>query len=367
MFKKITLITTAMAIGLPGIAAAGHIDDVVMEIPVTIPDQQGEWAFGLTALYMKRTNNDFHYATTDAVSNLLIDQVSNKSYYVDHHFEWGGAFDVTYQFAGPGRFAHFAWEHIDDSDNASRAASDTITLSGPAIFGVDINAGITPQSFLPVSVPGNSGWDSIQAKSKSEYNAVDLVFGQRMQFVQLVELAPFVGLRYASIDSRNQITAQIQDPTVAGGNPDSAFGTVKLDSDFCGLGPRAGFNAIIHINEFFSIRGIFAGSLLAGNADHKSFAQIIYTDNGSTVNSSLLANTRAEGETRVVPEVDVKLAVAFNNDFGGDTGYGIEVGFQAENYFGAENFSQYSYFDTSRHENDFGIYGPYVRVEFRIT
>lgn len=367
MSNKFILAIIASIIALPTGAIAGHIDDMPLEVPVTIPEQRGEWSFGLTGLYIKRTNNDFHYATLGVYDDGVIDQKNNQSLFVDHDFDWGAIFEVDYAFIGHGRFVHFAWEHLDSSARDTQSNAPNFYLVGPFVVGTGNTPTALPQAFVPYNIVTADQWESIQGKSEINYDAADLVFGQRLKVAERVEIAPFGGIRYASVDSHNTINAMATDSGQSQGEPDNAVGLLKQTSSYSGLGPRVGANAMVILTEYFSVRAGLGATLLVGSLDNKYSAQINYTENGTTLEGSFYAVSRTDARTRVVPELDAHLAIAFNDNYGADTSFGIEVGFRGESYFGAEDTSQYSYIDTAQHSNDFSYYGPYLRIEFRVT
>ena len=365
MYRKLTLLSLLLATFLPLNAHAGHIDDAFMEVPVTIPQQIGKWVFGLEALYIKRANDDFHYASTTTINGTPTAFTNSDRHVVCPHFEWGSELDISYYFVGDGRFAHFAWERVCGHGHGDKTGSSSLILAGPAVM-MPAGIGTAPTQFLPNGLGATVGWNKISAKSDNDYNAVDFVFGQRMYFANRVVLAPFGGLRYASICANNHLhaTAQLATPGLF---PNTATGDIKMSSDYCGLGPRFGADVEIKISHAFSLIGSVGASLLAGKADQNTFSELILMTNGVTVAGSSHNDFHNKSQTKLVPELDVRLAVAYEQAISENAGFSAALGYRAEEYFGAEDFSQFSYFDAERHQSDFGHYGPYLSVEFNFT
>lgn len=364
-FKAILAILFFVVL-FPRVLLASDINENDSITFVTMPHQQSQWRFGLSALYLESSSDDFHYATTlsqsEGVSPIL---AMLHFHFLTPEFKWGGIVDATYQFSGPGRFIYFAWQHLasTESKTPSQTMANSVTV-GPAFYQTDVSE--PPYPFIPGGALNVNEWDSITGQSKSEYNAVDIVFGQQIQFARLFELTPFVGLRYASINSHESVNAYTYDSD-ATVTPDTASGYLKLEDDYKGIGPRLGFRYQVKFNEYFALVGSFATSLLIGEGNQKDVASISYFTEGIMQEPSFNAVSKKSSFSKVVPEIDARLGLALNNDFGTDVGYGIELGLLAESYLRARSISQLSYYDTSRHDNDVNYYGPYLRIEFRIT
>lgn len=364
MIKQVSL--ALIALGLSMSAQAGYPSDEVMPVApptvnVTIPQQMGSWSVGLEALYEAANNGDFHYASSTHVVVAGGTTTNDRRVHgVDMDNDWGGHIDLAYNFAGDGRYVKLGYTHLTVSD------SDRFThVTGDTLVGVGID-GVTPVVVTPVepTLAGVANWDSAQGKSKAKYNAVDLVFGQRFDFGQKVTLDAFGGLRYVNLEQRDSASYNFGTATT------SDVATLRLKSDFNGIGPRAGFNGQVRLGSGFSIVGTMAGSLVVGDFDTAVHRRDDATTGIGTTPATVttINNDTIGGEsTRVVPELDARLGVNYTASFTPDTAVGIELGYEVVNYFDVNGNSQLSYADTANHTSDFAMQGPYLRLQVDIA
>ena len=229
MVKKIAF--ALAAIGISSAAFAGHPGDAVVAptgVNLIAPDSVGVWTVGLEALYMEPTNADFQYAQVDDNSTPT-NTFKNKSTNPSH--DWGGTIDVDYLFPGNSRDVKLSYTHLhmDNNDGSVSTVGTTNSLSEP--FGI-----------APVNFDGAKG------SSDNDLDAVDLVFGQWIRIGERVDLHPFGGLRYASIDMNDK--GKYTDSTDL-----ANYGVGKVKSDFSGIGPRAGLDATVHVGSGVSFVG----------------------------------------------------------------------------------------------------------------
>jgi len=395
MIKKISL-----ALGLLGLSAsaayAGHVEELLPVAPptvcVTIPQQAGSWVFGGELLYWAAANGDLHYGSTLASelesTTAPVNTIDfRRTHVVEPDYDIGYHIDVGYNFEGDGRYVQLGWTHLDANEASSRLRDGVEFLSGPAVMnlirpvetvvgGTGNNPLDMPVPFLPYGLnattgpnfDGHEGWDSIRGSSSNDYDAIDFVFGQRFDFNQKVTLAAFGGLRYADIENRDTVNARVRDEAATTG-VSAAAGRVHMESDYWGIGPRAGFNAQVRLGGGASIVGTFAGSLLVGEADQKQNIDVTYFLFGSTnqVDSEEHNRLKIADQTRVVPELDARIGVNYTFAWNTSSAFGIELGYHVENYFDVKDNSQFSYYDTMSHNNDFALYGPYLRLQAEIA
>lgn len=372
MIKQVSLALAAL--GLSMSAYAAYPSDEVMPVAppmvnVTIPQQIGSWTIGLEALYEESNNSAFHYAASQITTTVAaITTVNRHTYATDMDPDWGGHIDIGYNFAGDGRYVKLGYTHLTTNDS-----EDTHRDSGSILNGIGFGAassGVTPTVVTAVNPTSSTnfpnGWDSAEGKVEYEYDAVDLVFGQRFDFGQKVTLDAFGGLRYASLELEDSAEYRVAPPagsaiTVS----EQAF--LEMESEFHGIGPRAGMNAQVRLGSGFSIVGTFAGSLLVGEFEEHAHRRqdVITIANNNTVTN--ITNDHITDETRVVPELDARIGVNYTASFTPDTAVGIELGYEVVNYFDVNGNSQISYADTAGHKNDFAMQGPYLRLQVDVA
>lgn len=369
MIKQVSLALAAL--GLSMSAYAAYPSDEVMPVAppmvnVTIPQQIGSWTIGVEALYEEANNSPFHYAasqiTTTATPETTVDRHTHQT---DMDNDWGGHIDIGYNFAGDGRYVKLGYTHLTANDSEGTARPSGQILNGIG-FGT-VSAGVTPTvvtAINPNATNFPSGWNTADGKTEYEYDAVDLVFGQRFDFGQKVTLDAFGGLRYATLELEDSAAYRVSATGVA--TSERAF--LDMTSEFQGLGPRAGMNAQVRLGSGFSIVGTFAGSLLVGEfEEHAHRQQDVVTVSTGVLASRTITNDRINDETRVVPELDARLGVNYTASFSPDTAVGIELGYEVVNYFDVNGNSQLTYADTAGHKNDFAMQGPYLRLQVDVA
>ncbi len=369
MIKKVSLALAAL--GLSASAYAGHPAEDVMLPPtvnVTIPQQQGSWNVGVEALYWQVANGDFHYGVTSSTTtatngNADLTHNSLRTHSVDTEHNWGVRGDITYHFPGNGRDVQLIYTHLHDNESDSKNLIDGTDLNA-IDFDID-----NPQDANPPTNPLTNTWDTARGRSDNDYDSIDLVFGQKMDFGQKVTLRAFGGLKYADIDMSDKanFTAEATD---FASDPDvvwTARAESRIASDFEGLGPRAGMDATVRLGGNFAVMGTIAGSLLVGDRDQKwdNFVTVVNTsdDSSDTVSNS----ARLSENTIVVPEMDARIGLNYTHAFSPDTSLGLEIGYEVTNYWNAKDNSFVSFTDTMSHDNDFALHGPYLRVELNLA
>ncbi len=360
---KLKSMLSLFAIGICSSAYGGHpaVDVIVpVMVPVTIPEQEGSWSVAAEAQYFRPSNGDFNYATTRGSDTFAVTndfEVQNRFLVRsrDRDPDWGGRFDVKYLFPDFGRDINVVWTHYHHDDASARreneflyaVASDILT---PSLIGGNGN------------FPG--GWDTARPKAANQYDAVDVMWGQHFDFGPKVRLRAFGGLRYGDI----QITDSVSYSAVAGNNDEFfATGTLRLQSDFQGLGPRGGMDARIRLGCHTNIVGTIAGSLLVGDLDQKRYTSAVYTDQSLETTSSLVSHRRLDDSTVVVPEMDARIGFNYLHPLSPDAAVLFEVGYENTHYWNGQNNSVVSYTDSMSHYNDVAFHGPYLRVQLDVA
>jgi hypothetical protein len=356
MKTKISLVLLGLGL-VCGSAYAGAVAEpmpVSNDINVTAPDQSGMWSFGATAVFMQPSNKAFNYADVSSAAlngTQFSSTTDNKS--VDEGYGWWFGADVAYAFPGNGRDVTLAYEglHTDTTNNA--AAGDNSVLTSTF-------------SGLP--------YLTAEGETKTNYDAGDLVFGQKMDVGSRIRLHPFMGVRYAHINTK--------DTGAYGNGADSSFvfDTVnpfptstsssesgELENTFNGIGPRFGSDAQVNLGQGFSIRGRLGLSALIGSRSVDASGLLTYYDVNNAVVGSVTGKNNSESETRVVPEIDGRLGLNYTYNFDSNMALGMEAGWQATNYFNvvADSFNS----DTQHYEgnSNFALQGPYARLQLDIA
>ncbi len=362
MKTKISL----MLLGLVSASAyAGAIDATPMpvsnDINVTAPDQSGMWSFGGTAVLMQPIGGGFNYA--NSLSSATTDgntagNISKNA--VGQNYNWWFGADVSYAFAGNGRDVMLAYEGMH-STNKNSADGDFLT--SPFVYSANTAANNGNSIYKNGSYNTNRGtFTSASGNAETNYDAGDLLFGQKLDVGSRVRLHPFAGLRYAYINHQN--TGDYAGGSYTQSSPSVTYNVTenaKLNSTFSGIGPRFGSDAQVNLSQGFSVRARLGLSALIGARKTDSSFVDSYYDSTTGVLAATDAQSADGGtQTRVVPEVDGRLGLAYTHDFSTNMAWGIEGGWQAENYFNSN-------VNVSGSTTNFALQGPYARVQLDVA
>lgn len=336
-------------------AYAGTIDTAPMpvsnDINVTAPDQSGMWSFGATAVLMQSMG----WSSTDYANSLssnasltnpnAVGSIDQNT--VDQNYNWWFGADISYAFPGNGRDVMLAYEGMHSTDENS--TTDNF-LASPFRYSTN--------PFGSYNVDGGT-FTGASGKIETNYDAGDLLFGQKLDVGSRIRLHPFAGIRYAHINIKGT------------GNYAGSFTTIgpttfditeegQLDSTFNGIGPRFGSDAQVNLGQGFSVRGRLGLSALIGtrNADN-SFVDSYYNAAGTLIGTDAQSADTAS-QTVVVPEIDGRLGLNYTYDFNSNMALGVEAGWQAENYFNAT-------IDVNGNASDFMLQGPYARLQLDVA
>lgn len=321
MLKKVSV--ALLGLGFSAVALAGAPkDQVVMPTGINLlaPDSVGSWMVGLEALYVRAPDTSLQYAAvTDG--SVPVTTIKNQTVNSDNH--WGGTADFSYMFPGQSRDLKFVYTHLETPDTS--AVGDLLGLL-----------------------------DSTRGHVRHTYNAVDGVLGQWVRIGDRVDLHPFGGLRYANINTHDTVNEG-----ASGFLPLLTGLTAKINSQFQGLGPRAGMDVDVNVGSGVSIVSTVGASLLIGDM-HESRTIIAPIFN---------FHTSADEEEHVVPEVDARIGLHYSYSFDTTTVAGLELGYQAVNYFNAIDIDNIDITapNTVNNSENYGYYGPYLRLQLAMS
>jgi hypothetical protein len=360
---KISLILLALA---SGSIYAAHMQDSSMpasnDIHVTAPEQPASWSFGATAALMKPTNQAFTYvdiAPAETSNNLNGVTQADNFQDVNQGYHWWFGADITYAFPGNGRDVTLAYEALR-GDNTNNVTANNNTLY-PVAYSLYF-------PYYDVNV------DTAKGESKTSYDAGDLVFGQKLNVGERIALHPFIGLRYAHIDMKNTGTYH---STYYSGTEELIVQDI-WESTFSGIGPRLGSDAQINLGQGFSVRARLGLSALIGSSSSK------YENDDAFITAKL--NYRFpmthDSNTQLVPEMDGRLGLNYTYHFSANMDLGVEAGWQVEEYIDGvsmvgppqdrspylpTNPSNTDITDSARINSNFGLQGPYARLQLDIA
>ncbi len=374
MKTKISLILLAMGLASAS-AYAGTIETAPMpvsnDINVTAPDQSDMWSFGVTALLMQPIGGGLNYANSldSATTNgETAGDISKNG--VGQNYNWWFGADITYAFPGNGRDVMVAYEGMHSSNTNSTDSAvprfDSIT-GGTSAGSLASPFRYSTNTLGSYNVDGGTFTDA-SGKVETNYDAGDLLFGQKLDVGSRVRLHPFAGVRYAHINLQGTGNyAGTYTTATSSRSPATTYDITevgKLNSTFNGIGPRFGSDAQVNLGQGFSVRGRLGLSALIGTRDaNNSFIDSYYGTTGATAGTLVATDAQSadtDSQTRVVPEIDGRLALAYTYAFDTDMALGVEAGWQAENYFNSS-------INANANTANFALQGPYARLQFDVA
>jgi len=318
---------------------AGTMGPVCTPGNVTIPCETSAWDFGVQALYLKTTySNGFNNVgvsqSSVAPPSLANDTIQN----IDPGYGWGFKLEGSYHFS-TGNDLNLNWYHVNNSGNNN---NDNVTLlSGFIVFGAPELTGVTAASFST-----HPTWD-----------AVNLEFGQYVNFSEMKSIRFHGGVQYARTTSDLDVTVS-GIPAVSLAASTLAF---DQESTFNGFGPRVGADMAYGFGNGFGVYANAATALLIGSTSYTT-ANVITTTATSVVT---LNNLVSGSDSNLVPELEGKLGATYNFAMA-QGNLGIDAGWMWVNYFSPLASVG---FDTTGTEigvadSTFGLNGPYIGLKW---
>lgn len=307
-----------------GYAFAGTMGPACIPGSVTVPCESSAWDFGIQALYLKSlyNNNDFSAYNIGSGSGTRIYDELN------YDFEWGFRLEGSYHF-GTGSDLNLNWTYWRDSNK--------LRLSPPtARAAIDLTASLLTRLY-----------------ADAKFNAVNLEWGQHVNFGLHKNIRFHAGLQYAAMNSNLIISQTISGATGAlAANNGTTSVTEKHELD--AFGPRLGADLSYDFNGGFSVYGNAAAALLAGSNKYTNNAP--FTDTSRPVRSSY---------TGLVPELEARVGARYT--WGMAQGnLTVDAGYSVVNYFNAFHKSDLllDVIQEVRNNIDFGLHGAYVGLKW---
>ena len=317
---------TAVAVLAFGSSAvfAGTMGPVCAPGNVTVPCEHSAWAFGAKALYLQPSYSNFGY--NGAVGVQDTDSKDEKYHSIDPRWGWGFMIEGAYSF-NTGNDLNLNWYHWN------RTTNSTLPVEG---FHVPENVeleGIVKTSFKP-------RWD-----------AVNLEFGQHVDF----GVGRFVrfhgGVQYARINTEGKVAAT--GDLDVGNLVLDGVGAGELTMTYNGFGPRFGADMVYGFGNGLGIYAKAAGALLVGP---QGFTETLV----GSIEDLPLSYKRSGSFNVVVPEVESKLGATYTYSMAqGDVS--LDIGWMWVNYFNAQHNGITA--GVSQQTN-FAVQGPFVGLNW---
>ncbi|GGI87291.1 Lpg1974 family pore-forming outer membrane protein [Legionella impletisoli] len=309
------------------VAFAGTMGPVCTPGNVTVPCEMQAWDVGIQALYLQPTFSDAagYFAQTVNAAGTARALIDNNM-----DWNWGWKLEGSYHFS-TGNDVNLNWYHLNSDDNryAFSGTSGIIALDGAA-----------------------TATTNQVAVTDARWDAVNLEFGQHVDFGQFKNIRFHGGAQYARIKTE----ASINGFNVTGVPATSTSYTLNDEAKFTGFGPRVGADMSYDFGNGLAVYANSAGALLVGDSD--------ITQTVTTVTPAFAtAIVPATGSrTAVVPELEAKLGAKYTYAMAqGDLS--LDVGYMWVNYFDALPFNNGSVAG-SFDDSNFAVHGPYVGLKW---
>lgn len=409
---------------LAALALVGISSPALANNMVTVPTLSGGFMVGVSGLYfvpgpvsntvygsyvttiLSRSLTTIPNGVTAGSFNTITSQtgpyVTAHSLEADPSYKWGFALHLGYVFPGTGNDVMLNWNHLNTSQeddliaaginpNQTRQVIDAANITAPQITTfnntgefitpfigeTDLTTGLSPEL-------GNTApFIVAYGRSSTQWNTVDLNFGQHLNIGGNFDLRLSGGLVWARIN--NELEAYYAgvgttSNTTISTDPFSTSGIRTLiitdpidaqrsntyineESTFRGFGPEIGFDGHYCItNTNFGFAGHLGSQMLIGTTDTDLYyltvnsgqqsrsvtslpvnaGPVTTTNTVLGYNASTFSNYLSDSQNkRLVPEVDANLGIdytyTFANTYAHDCNSSlvIEAGYQARKYFNA--------------------------------
>jgi hypothetical protein len=322
--SMLNLKKTAVAVLAFGSSAvfAGTMGPVCAPGNVTVPCEATAWDFGVQALYLQTSFNG-EVGRFDPLDSAYTDSYGDH-YNHDHHdsddWGWGFQLEGSYHF-GTGNDATLSWYHFDDSHDHD----DHHHVDG-AVVGTDDD-------------------DHDHNGFRPHWDAVNLEFGQHVDFSQTTKIRFHAGAQYARIKTSGRLAY-----LTTNGQEQVITDSWERSASFNGFGPRVGSDLSYEVGNGFAFYGKAAATLLAGTTKY------------NVHNVAVIHN---QSRTQIVPELEGKLGARYTYAMSsGDLT--LDVGYMWIDYINARSalVTAASIPTTLAARDDFGLDGVYAGLKW---
>ncbi|MCH9756110.1 MAG: hypothetical protein K0U37_02820 [Gammaproteobacteria bacterium] len=319
--------TAAAVLALSSSAVfAGTMGPVCSAVNVTVPCESTAWDVGARALYLQPvfSGGGYTYAA-----------VNDNDRYVDYGNTWGWGFMIegSYHFE-TGSDANLNWYHFSKSGNKSYTVTNSGALGN--IVAVD-------NTFTGT------------ASTDPKWDAVNLEFGQHVDFGEKKDIRFHGGVQYARIANTTTLagTAVGSITSILGNVAGTYTASFQRKPTYNGFGPRVGADMGYAWGNGLGVYANGAMALLAGSSKVSNS----YTDDlGSVL-------TQSASKSTIAPELEAKLGLSYDYAVAqGDLT--LDVGWMWVNYWNVTQSAAGVGPLTVAQEGDFGVQGLYFGLKW---
>ena len=342
---------TAVAVLAFGSSAvfAGTMGPVCVPGNVTVPCEASAWDFGGYALYLQPTYSGTmaYVGSYDTAARIAGNPITTETSHLNHikraqPWNWGFKLEGSYHY-GMGNDVNLNWYHYSNKSNFAY------------VNGTNVNAQFTADPLLGYAVA---------ATQKPQWDAVNLEFGQHVDFTEASKIRFHAGAQYGRVNT-SESGVYANNVGVTDVTTGAVVGAYSNSSTYNGFGPRTGADLSYGFGNGFSLYGNGAATLLVGKS---KFSTSLVGTRVIDIPLDVHAwdNTTYGSSTAVVPELEAKLGAVYTYAMtSGDLT--LDAGYMWVNYFNVQTGDTYAAYNTSTAgaQNDFSLNGVYFGLNWR--
>lgn len=315
-----------------------------LTLRIGVPDLRPGWQINAGVLFLKPSSNNLGYAVLTTYKNPGAPEPLASPYWeiesVTTSYQPGFEVGSTYTYPNTGRDFQLDWQHLRTSNyNTLSALTGTQWISpfsqtGPGSAGTYAD------------LENNEGVEKLRRAegiAKYAYDAVNLDFGQHVDFGSSLDLRLFAGLSFARLQETVESSFYGDPPEPGSMFPATVPLILTLDntSTFTGVGPRFGVDSLYQTQGGLRFTGQIGAALLVGRTEPSQYVFGAVAEDLAVLGmSSNQQRITSGGFTQVVYSADAKLGIGFEHIFSGGNSFSIDAGYQASIY--ADPFAGYA-------------------------
>jgi len=310
--SKIRSQTSVLVIGLAmaGVSQAAMFENSCRPGHVTVPCEASAWDIGVEAMLLEATSgNNWDYAEYYGTAPGIESLFERRSFQPNHEFGW--RVEGSYHF-NTGNDATLIWTHFKEDSKVTGQSYQSDQYNDES------------QYFF------NLYFDEINARTDVRLDSLDLEFGQLAHYGHRYHVRTHYGFQWARIENGIEADVTLDESDLYLTSPTASY---TNDSEFRGIGIRAGLDTGYELGNGFSLEGDAALAVLAGTL--KSRTQL-FTPGFETEGPNVppITNVWISKRRAIVPELDAVAAVRYTRQLS-NSEISVSLGWRIINYFDA--------------------------------
>lgn len=321
-------------------AFAGTMGPSCTDGNVTVPCSNAGWEFGGQALYLNPNYGKADLTDTATITPVPGDTTTNNVAYRNNpnnsNWNWGFKLEGAYHFNNA-RDLNLNWYHYDN----------TVKQNLPQ--------GPSPLSAIDDNIGSAVFYSSVALRLKTQWDAVNIELGQRVNFIDWLKTRFHAGFQYANIRlNLVELPSSSSTASLAASTYDTIRGADKLT--YSGFGPRVGADLLYGWDNGFAVYIKAASALLVGTQGLNSSANSVSNSLNLRVNGVPLGTPsytiESDSSTQLTLGVDAKAGATYTYAMSNGN-LNLDAGWMWVQYLNALIVIK-----------SFGVQGPYVGLKW---